>query len=449
MSLQEEVKVELAAEAAEAAQPPALDELTQRIEKLSAIINDQAAEKQNTAIKSLTEKVNELTAAVAQKEAAGAVKGIRVAEQTTALDRFSSVIDWLFGVQGAAVPDPQYRKADMIYFALTGDGEFRGVFDPNRVQLASATTVTLPNLAVNAMNKVIMTQFSYLSAWRWYERITALTPNNGSLNAMQLLSFGGISNLPTVLEGGAYTELSVDDVKETASFVKKGGYVGITREMLKNSDIQRIQAVPKALAVAAVRTRSAAVSEIFTSNSGVGPTLAQDSTALFHTDHSNLATTALGTDATAWKAARTECFKHTEVNSGKVLGVYPKYLLVPADLYDTALSILGYGEGMPTSYQPQVEDRGFADPRGIPLAVPDWTDATDWAYIVDPVVFPVIHMSYSQQPGGDGHPAPELYSVVSETSGLMFTNDVLPIKVRDEWAVGVNGPRGIGKRNVA
>jgi len=39
--------------------------------------------------------------------------------------------------------------------------------------------------------------------------------------------------------------------------------------------------------------------------------------------------------------------------------------------------------------------------------------------------------------------------VVSETSGLMFSNDVLPIKVRDEFAVGVNGPRGIGKRNVA
>jgi hypothetical protein len=58
-------------------------------------------------------------------------------------------------------------------------------------------------------------------------------------------------------------------------------------------------------------------------------------------------------------------------------------------------------------------------------------------------------MSYSQNPGGRNHPAPELFAVVSETSGLMFTNDTLPIKVRDEFAVGVNGWRGIGKRNVA
>jgi hypothetical protein len=58
-------------------------------------------------------------------------------------------------------------------------------------------------------------------------------------------------------------------------------------------------------------------------------------------------------------------------------------------------------------------------------------------------------MSYSQHPGGRSHPAPELFAVTSELNGLMFSNDTLPIKVRDEFALGVNGPRGIGKRNVA
>jgi hypothetical protein len=63
---------------------------------------------------------------------------------------------------------------------------------------------------------------------------------------MAWTSFGGVSTLPIVTEGGAYDELTVDDVKEGDSFVKYGGYVGITREMIKNSDIQRIQAVPRA-----------------------------------------------------------------------------------------------------------------------------------------------------------------------------------------------------------
>jgi hypothetical protein len=48
---------------------------------------------------------------------------------------------------------------------------------------------------------------------------------------------------------------------------------------------------------------------------------------------------------------------------------------------------------MPTAYSPEAQDRGFADPRAIPGAVPDWTDSTDWAYVGDPLVYPVIQMS--------------------------------------------------------
>jgi hypothetical protein len=365
------------------------------------------------------------------------------------LDRARDLVGFFFGDAEAAAPPPNLRSFSDLYVALTGDVHFRGVFDGTRVQFAGATTATLPNLAVDAMNKVIVQQFQALDHYRWYERITSVEPNDGTLQAMQWITLGGVGNLPAVNEGAAYTELAVADVKESAAFVKRGGYVGITREMIKNSAIQQLQAIPRALAVAAVRTRSSAVAALFSANAGVGPTLAQDNKALFHLDHGNLATTAFGTDATAWRAARAECFRQAEVGTGKPLGIFPRYVLVPSELYDGALSVLGYGEGMPATYSPEAVGRGFADPRPVPLVVPDWTDATDWAYVVDPAVFPVIQMSYSQQPGGRRHPAPELFAVVSETSGLMFANDILPVKVRDEFALGVNGHRGIGKRNVA
>ncbi len=365
------------------------------------------------------------------------------------LDEARELVGFFFGAAGAPTPPPNLRSFADLYIALTGDVFFRGVFDGGRVQFSGATTSTLPNLAVDAMNRVIVQQFRVLEHYRWFERITSVEPNDGSLQDMKWITLGGIGALPTVNEGAAYTELSVSDVKESASFIKRGGYVGITREMIMNSNIMQLQAIPRALGAAAVRTRSAAVAALFTAGSGVGPTLAQDSKALFHADHANIATTALGTDAAAWRAARAECFQHAEVGSAAPLGIFPRFLLVPAELYDTALSILGYGEGMPATYTPEAQDRGFADPRPIPLVVPDWTDATDWAYIVDPALYPVIQMSYSQSPGGRQHPIPELFAVVSETSGLMFTNDILPIKVRDEFALGVNGHRGVGKRNVA
>lgn len=375
-------------------------------------------------------------------------KAPRTSGMVDAQDEARDIVNWMFGVNGSRTPQANMRRFSDLYVAMTGDVEFRGLFDPSRVMFAAATTSTLPNMAVDAMNKVIVEQMGRLDHYRWYERVASAEANNGTLHDMKWITIGGLSNLPAVEEGAAYTELAVDDAKETAAFVKRGGYVGITREMIKNSNIQQIQAIPRALAMAAVRTRSAAVSALFTSNAGVGPTLAQDSIALFETNtHKNLLTSAF--DATAWRAARAECFQHTELNSGAVLGIYPRFALIPAELLDAALVAFGYGEGMPTTYSPEAQDRGYADPRPVPIVVPDWTDATDWAYLVDPAVYPVIQMSYSQAPGGREHPAPELFSVVSETSGLMFTNDTLPIKVRDEFAVGVNGPRGIGKRNVA
>jgi len=303
------------------------------------------------------------------------------------------------------------------------------------------------------MNKVMLDLYTNLSAYRWYEMITSVQATDGSLQDMQWLQFGGVSNLPVVAEGAAYTELDVVDTKETSAFVKYGGYVGITDKMLRNSEIDRLQAIPRALTISSIRTRSAAIAAIFTQASGTGPTLAQDSTVLFHSDHGNVATTAYS--ITAWKAARLECAKQAELGSAKRQVLWPKFVLVPVDLYDQTLIDFGYGAG-PGGYpatpnndvNPYAQDRP-GDPRPIPIAVPDWTDVTDWAWIVDPRIAPVICMAYGDNPGGSSHPAPQLFSVTDPSSGLLFTNDTLPIKVRDYWAYGVATWRGVGKRNVA
>jgi hypothetical protein len=60
-----------------------------------------------------------------------------------------------------------------------------------------------------------------------------------------------VGELPTVAEGAAYTELTWDDKTETASFVKKGGYLGITVEAIDKDDVGRLRAAPRALAQAA------------------------------------------------------------------------------------------------------------------------------------------------------------------------------------------------------
>jgi HK97 family phage major capsid protein len=381
-------------------------------------------------------------------------RGQQLSMGPNGVEQFQGYFDWLFGAAGAKLPPPELRRADALYRAVTGDIDMKGVFSPERVALAAATTTTLADLAVNAMNKVVLELYSNLTAYRWFELITSVQPTDGSLQDMQWLQMGGVGALPVVAEGAAYTELDVTDTKETSSFTKYGGYVGITDKMLRNSQIDRLQAIPRALTISAIRTRSAAIASIFTVASGTGPTLAQDSTVLFHANHgSNVQTTAFS--IAAWKAARLECAKMAELGSAKRQVLFPKFCLVPVDLFDDALVAFGYGSG-PGGYpgtpnndvNPYAQDRA-GDPRPTVVAVPEWTDTNNWAYLVDPQIAPVICMSYGDNPGGRSHPAPQLYSVTDPTSGLLFTNDTLPIKVRDIWAYGVATWRGIGKRNVA
>jgi hypothetical protein len=370
------------------------------------------------------------------------------------LETFQGYFDWLFGVPGAKLPPPELRRSDALYRAVTGDIEFHGKFDPSHVAFAAANTTTLADLAVNAMNKVVLDLYSNLTAYRWYEQIVSVQATDGSLQDMQWLQLGGLGNLPVVAEGAAYTELTVTDTKETSSFYKYGGYVGITDKMIRNSKIDELQAIAKALTIACIRTRSAYIAAIFTQASGTGPTLAQDSTVLFHSNHgSNVQTTSFA--ISAWAAARLECAKMAELNSSKRQVLWPKYCLVPIDLYDTALIAFGYGSG-PGGYPgtPNNDTHIYAvdrpgDTRPVPICVPDWTDATDWAYIMDPRISPVICMAYGDNPGGTSHPAPQLYSATDPNNGMLFTNDTLPIKVRDYFAYGVATWRGIGKRNVA
>ena len=397
----------------------------------------------------------DLLAEAAQPSVVTGMRPLTARDMRTGLEDMQEALDWCLGVQGGPVPPPSLRNVRDVYLAISGDVDFYGVYNPDHSRLAAASTTTLPGLARNSLNKVVRQHYDNLATFRWYERIVDVVAHDGSTQDIDLVMVDGLANLPTVTEGAAYTEAVTGDARESMSFGKRGVYVGITLEMFRRSDIAKMQAIPRELVKAAIRTRSAAIAGIFTTASGVGPTMVDDSTALFHANHANLATVAFS--ATEWAAARKRIFAQTVPGTGSKLGLWPTFALLPVDLYDTALEVFGYGTGdvgKPNSggtaqtVNPYGESR-LGDPRPIPIVVPEWTDATDWAQIVDPRLHPVIQMAYASAPQGGLHALPEIYEVRSETAGLMFSNDTLPIKIRDWWAYGVATHVGVGKNNVA
>jgi hypothetical protein len=165
--------------------------------------------------------------------------------------------------------------------------------------------------------------------------------------------------------------------------------------------------------------------------------------------HANLLTTALGTDYTAWNAIATAMYKKKLMvknatgvyGTGKPQGLKPKFCLVPADLIAQAEALF-----VPRWASPNVS----ALPSGsqtyggkvIPLAVPEWTDTTDYAAVIDPKLRPGIML------GEIFGVKPQIFSASSEVDPAMFANDESRIKVRQFVTVGVADDLPLHKENV-
>ncbi len=119
-----------------------------------------------------------------------------------------------------------------------------------------------------------------------------------------------MGDLPAVAEGGNYTELEIGDSPETASFTKYGGYIPLTLELIDRDETRKLRSYARELATAGMRKISKLVAAIFSSNSGVGPTMA-DTGALFNVTAVTTAggppTWAPRLSANAWDAACALC----------------------------------------------------------------------------------------------------------------------------------------------
>ena len=383
----------------------------------------------------------------------------RVSAMFNADDQLAAAIDDLVGapreIGSESLKVHKFTGLKEAYITMTGDRDMVGGFFKDRIQFQH-TTDSFPGLVKNALNKALIREWGQLgrAGYDWWQKIVTVE-HFESVNGITWLLFGTVASLPTVAEGGEYTELKIGDSPETSSFVKKGGYIGLTLEAIDRDDGRRLRQIPRELAYAGLREISALVAAVFTDNSGVGPTLA-DTGALFNSTaqttkggHKNLLTTALGTDFTAWDAVSAAMYNQPMLvaseagyyGGGKKMAVEPRYCLVPRALkaQAEALFIPRWQTAIPsvaTSGGPTYG--GYVEP----VVVPEWTDATDWAAVADPQVMPAVMV------GERFGLVPQVFLAGSESDPAMFANDEQRIKVRHFIAVGVADYRPLHKSNV-
>ena len=317
-----------------------------------------------------------------------------------------------------------------------------GRYHAERVELANVSSTTMANIVANVLNKVVVNEFQ--SYPRWWAPIVR-TEAFSSLQAIKWITVGGVGELPAVAEGGGVHRAAPGRTRPRApTWQKRGGYLGITLEAMDKDDVGR-------LSQRAAGARAGGLADPGQGgrrhlHADLGRRARRWRTAWRSStpaDHGNLGTTALS--SASWAAAKLAMRKQAELGSGERLGglTAPKFLLVPPDLENTALTCWAR-EGLPgtanNDVNPEAEgnshDARMAAARRRIIVVDLWTDANNWAAVADPRMYPTIGLGFRY---GE---TPEIFSVASPNSGLMFSNDVMPIKVRWFFAVGPHGLPG-------
>ncbi|MGI6247243.1 MAG: prohead protease/major capsid protein fusion protein [Pseudochelatococcus sp.] len=231
----------------------------------------------------------------------------------------------LFQLEDAA---RQYRGMTLLELARESLGNAgvntRGLSRDEVATRALHSTSDFPEILSAVTNKTLRQAYeAYPRTFMLFCRQVLAT----DFKAMHRVQLGEAPQLLEVGESGEFKRGTLGESKESYKVKTYGRVVAITRQTLINDDLDAFTRIPAMYGNSIAQLESDVVWGIITSN----PAMA-DGTALFHTNHKNLAGTGAALDVTSVGAARAAMAKQTGLDKKTVLNVRPAFLIVPASL---------------------------------------------------------------------------------------------------------------------
>ncbi len=402
-----------------------------------------------TIISRITETSEIWSAALAGTPAALPGQGVTVGEEDQ--EKRQKALDGM--LMGRDVDDiPAFRSIKEAYSAFTGKHPYgMGDEDYNRWILAesvgavpyagaqrlveSLTTGSWTEALGDSIRRALVAEYSMdaLGSWR---QIVSEVANIPDFRTNRRVRVGGFDVLPTVAEGGSYTSLtSPTDEEATYAGTKKGGTEDLTLETISNDDLGAVRSIPRKMGRAAALTLYRAI----WNTTIAGNAVIYDSDPLFDAAHTN--TTAIALSEAGITALRTLMVKKQIAGeTSGFIGLVPKFLAVPTDLYVEAFKLAESNVAVISG-----EDATTPNPhKGLTvIEVPTFTDADDWYLVADPQTVPTIEVGYYQ-----GRQDPELFIQDQPAVGSVFTADKVTYKIRHIWGLAVLDFRGFQRGTV-
>ncbi|HEX4039070.1 MAG TPA: hypothetical protein VHX37_13500 [Acidobacteriaceae bacterium] len=353
-------------------------------------------------------------------------------------EKLQLAMEAALGVKEAATKGvPAFRGLREAYVQITGDHDLSkltrgGGFQGHVLASEAVLTGDFPNILLNSMTKRLLQDWAEL-ALDGLSQLYATAPIS-DYKLQDRVREGYFSELSTVSEGAAYTEISYPtDELVTYQLGKYGNLLTISEETIRNDDLGAIARFPGRLARAGRWTLKNYITNFFVNN----PNYTADSVAWFASGHSNLGSAALSQESLI--AAEISLLTQTEKNSGEPLGLPLDWVMVPAQLKTTAIQI----NQTNTAGSNAFFQRFGANNERI-IVNEKLTDVTDWYYGTQQNNAPFIEIGFL-----DGIENPQIFLANQPTIGTQFTMDELQYKVKMVFAGAIVDFRGVGKNVVA
>jgi hypothetical protein len=297
----------------------------------------------------------------------------------------------LFDRRNSVEPTNDFRGMGVLRLAeelLTRSGvSVRGKSRPEIAELSMHATADFPYILADSARKQMLAAYSMATPTYKAWAKASTTPDFKTMSRMRLSETPSFISVP---EGAQIALGTMSESREQYAIATYGRGMSFTRQMLINDDLGAFNDLIAAFGYQASRLENKTVYAILNTNGNMS-----DSTALFHANHGNLGTGAIGN--TGLDAMFTAMAVQKGMDGSTVLNLNPEFLIVPAAKKSTALTaMMAVGPNVKTSDQNWFAGRLQV----VADAELDGTSTSVWYAACNPAIAPAVEYAHLQ--GAEG-----------------------------------------------
>ena len=338
------------------------------------------------------------------------------------------------GERNVSIPDHARAYGEMHMVELAAEcighrGHIRNPAEAGRIFEKAFTrsgygthsTSDFPAIMLDAMNKRLLARYDVAAPTY---RLFAARTTASDLRPQNVIRAGDFPTLQPVNEAGEIKNGTFSESRELIQVFPNGTTFNITRTMIINDQLGAIDQLLSSAGIRVGDWENAVAFASLLSASGAGPTLRTDNTAVFHTNHGNLAASGSAITVASIGAGRAAMMKQKTLD-GMIPNITPTTILTGPDKQTEAEQLL-------TSITPATQ--AAAVPQSMKRLIPV-ADANipgnAWYLFADPTVAPTWQYAYLE-----GYEGPRL------ASEEQFNVQGLRVKLEHDFGVAAIDYRG-------